>query len=1284
MLGSNSSRRDSNDAPAPPPGCLVTDADGTRDTTGMTRANDEFRRQGLGCVMRDTSRTGQRYELRVLGLLRDAWVESELRRWRDGAAVPDWFVFGDDDTWYSDVTMLREFLARHNPADEHFFGTFSETRQNYEYFGPIAFGGGGIIISRALLEKMQARVDECAVRFRDVIGGDGMISNCAALCRDYPLSKIVEEVPGLRQMDIQGDATGYLTDGSAPFLSLHHWTSWLQLMPGVPGLEAISLLSSAASVLGGPNFLRRWVFDGGLITWSAGYAVTIHRSALTAEELRQIEWTWNEHEPRKPARARRAEGIDKLTYYIAEVKELGPGMYLFRHTCNDPAARKVVREIDIVWDAREKESAASFLGSVRSVLNRYVVVAAALAAYVRAPSLEWLIASRVLFAIGGSTLITTMSALLLQMSAIPDEVIYGTTSPLLGSSSEPNCARFESMPPTEETGLLYNSNRRESTASWASARSFRKSSRSAGMLAFAGGLVFGFLRLPTLLALLSPYADPDSPEALRFGLWATFHVLAAIALLQALFLACVLPPSVVPNATAVEEDERSLKAAMWEAGGKLVVGFKLAARDGNIALGFASSFASRAQTTVTNAFLPLLIERYFSKYHLCDVTADDPLVGGRDSCRRAYILASALTGSVQLLSLVLSPLIGYAASSSASSRRTRHPQAALLGGASLLGAVAFVGYSALPNDGDPRSGWTWLYAGGVGFAQAAGVVLSLALVTTGRGIVTARSGNAAGGREIAGTLSGAYGFSGDLPTVQLAPPFAPSTVRVDCFDASHRPRSEMGQTLSEPVVDKHSQSGKDARLAWAVSEMQGWRLTMEDAHSAVLSLGDELDGKPTSFFAVYDGHGGSTVAKFAGDTVHSRLASNDHFKKRDWEASLKRAYLETDEDLRANPDFKGDPSGCTAVSTIITPEMNIICANAGDSRAVMSVGGEAKPLSFDHKPTNQGETSRIVAAGGFVEFGRVNGNLALSRALGDFDFKQSTTLDPEQQIVTADPDITVHTATPEDEFVVIACDGIWDVLTSQQVIDFVRLAISQGKSLQTICEEMLDRCLAPDSDWGGVGCDNMTMMVVALLGDRTEEEWFAWVKERVENGEGYPTPKEYVEPFGQGGNGPRGALMAGGSGGASGGSGSDEVAPSGILGGALRVGSLADGTVQLSFGGADGPNGIGEEDSEDDTELDLPTIQAALRARMAELEQEEAFSSSDAGAGAGAGAGAQTAAEGNEDEDDAMIEDADASLAEVQEAGDKSAAADDTAAADNSELDPSKLRTSHSPAEVVR
>lgn len=72
-----------------------------------------------------------------------------------------------------------------------------------------------------------------------------------------------------------------------------------------------------------------------------------------------------------------------------------------------------------------------------------------------------------------------------------------------------------------------------------------------------------------------------------------------------------------------------------------------------------------------------------------------------------------------------------------------------------------------------------------------------------------------------------------------------------------------------------------------------------------------------------------------------------------------------------------------------------------------------------------GEKARISAAGGFVDFGRVNGNLALSRAIGDFEFKKSAELAPEQQIVTAYPDVTVHEITEDDEFLVIACDGAY-------------------------------------------------------------------------------------------------------------------------------------------------------------------------------------------------------------------------------------------------------------------
>ena len=71
-----------------------------------------------------------------------------------------------------------------------------------------------------------------------------------------------------------------------------------------------------------------------------------------------------------------------------------------------------------------------------------------------------------------------------------------------------------------------------------------------------------------------------------------------------------------------------------------------------------------------------------------------------------------------------------------------------------------------------------------------------------------------------------------------------------------------------------------------------------------------------------------------------------------------------------------------------------------------------------------GEKARICAAGGFVDFGRVNGNLALSRAIGDFEFKKSADLSPEQQIVTAFPDVVAHTISEDDEFLIVACDGI--------------------------------------------------------------------------------------------------------------------------------------------------------------------------------------------------------------------------------------------------------------------
>lgn len=324
----------------------------------------------------------------------------------------------------------------------------------------------------------------------------------------------------------------------------------------------------------------------------------------------------------------------------------------------------------------------------------------------------------------------------------------------------------------------------------------------------------------------------------------------------------------------------------------------------------------------------------------------------------------------------------------------------------------------------------------------------------------------------------------------------------------------MGQTLSTPDVEKHIKTGADGRFLYGLCEMQGWRISMEDAHAIELNL-DSSSPESNAYFAVYDGHGGANIARFAGDNVHKRLVNEEAYRKQQWEDALRRAFLGTDEDIRADTRFFRDPSGCTAVAALVTNDGRIFVANAGDSRSVISVKGKVKPLSHDHKPMNEVELSRIKNAGGYVEYGRVNGNLALSRAIGDFEFKKNTLLPPEEQMITANPDIIEHRVTEEDEFLVLACDGIWDCLSSQQVVDIVRLLIAQRKELSEIGEFICDHCVAPDttSAGAGVGCDNMTIMIVGLLNGRTKEEWYDWIADRVEKGYGYDTPKEVPELY---------------------------------------------------------------------------------------------------------------------------------------------------------------------------
>lgn len=283
---------------------------------------------------------------------------------------------------------------------------------------------------------------------------------------------------------------------------------------------------------------------------------------------------------------------------------------------------------------------------------------------------------------------------------------------------------------------------------------------------------------------------------------------------------------------------------------------------------------------------------------------------------------------------------------------------------------------------------------------------------------------------------------------------------------------------------------------------------MEDAHFTISDLPGE-EWADTAAFGVMDGHGGREVALFCERFLPSHIAGGSAEEP---EKALLEAFEAMDSLLDqsdcqellqsladpSNSRFKkhaGDASfvGCTAVVCLVRPD-SLIVANAGDSRAVLSRNGKALPLSQDHKPNLAGERSRIIKAGGVLhtEDGpgdtlqyRINGNLNLSRAIGDLAYKRNRKLSASQQMVCSTPDVTAFPREAEDEFVILACDGIWDVMDSQEAVDFVNERLPQylerNLPLSGIMEEMLDQCCSPDLRLTkSLGGDNMTAVLVLL------------------------------------------------------------------------------------------------------------------------------------------------------------------------------------------------------------
>uniref|UniRef100_A0A5B7B4T0 protein-serine/threonine phosphatase n=1 Tax=Davidia involucrata TaxID=16924 RepID=A0A5B7B4T0_DAVIN len=321
---------------------------------------------------------------------------------------------------------------------------------------------------------------------------------------------------------------------------------------------------------------------------------------------------------------------------------------------------------------------------------------------------------------------------------------------------------------------------------------------------------------------------------------------------------------------------------------------------------------------------------------------------------------------------------------------------------------------------------------------------------------------------------------------------------------------------------------------WGLTSICGRRPEMEDAAVALSSflriptqmlMGDDSVSNGVSqnlshitahFFGVYDGHGGSQVANYCRDHIHFALAKEIEIVKEDshsgsvgdnwqeqWEKAFLRCFLKVDAEVRGvcrgnggiadASDSSSEPVapnavGSTAVVAIICPT-HIIVANCGDSRAVLCRGKVPVPLSVDHKPNREDERARIEVAGGKViqwDGFRVSGVLAMSRSIGDRYLEPYVIPDPEMMFVPR---------AKEDECLILASDGLWDVMKNDEVCDVARRRIllwhkRNGASLPAERGEGVDPAAQDAADYLSRlalqrgSNDNISVIVVDLKGHR--------------------------------------------------------------------------------------------------------------------------------------------------------------------------------------------------------
>ncbi|KAL6610689.1 hypothetical protein ACP70R_040658 [Stipagrostis hirtigluma subsp. patula] len=259
----------------------------------------------------------------------------------------------------------------------------------------------------------------------------------------------------------------------------------------------------------------------------------------------------------------------------------------------------------------------------------------------------------------------------------------------------------------------------------------------------------------------------------------------------------------------------------------------------------------------------------------------------------------------------------------------------------------------------------------------------------------------------------------------------------------------------------------DGSLSCGYSSFRGKRASMEDFYDIKSS---KIDDKQISLFGIFDGHGGSRAAEYLKEHLFENLMKHPEFMT-NTKLAISETYKKTDSEFLEAESNSHRDDGSTA-STAVLVGNHLYVANVGDSRAVISKAGKAIALSEDHKPNRSDERKRIESAGGVVMWAgtwRVGGVLAMSRAFGNRLLKQ---------FVIADPEIQEQEINDDAEFLIIASDGLWDVVPNEDAVSLVKMEEEPEAAARKLTETAFSR---------GSG-DNITCIVVKFQHDKMDSD----------------------------------------------------------------------------------------------------------------------------------------------------------------------------------------------------